>query len=57
MNLWTQCGKGKLGEIDKLPLTYMDWMKHKMESRLLGEITITSDIQMALPLWEKVKRN
>ena len=55
--MWTQCGKGKLGEIDKLPLTYMDWMKHKMESRLLGEITITSDIQMALPLWEKVKRN
>ena len=24
----------------------MDWMKHKLESRLLGEISITSDMQM-----------
>ena len=46
-------------------LTYMqstsckmpDWMKHKLESRLLGEITITSDIQMIPPLWQEVKRN
>ena len=30
-------------------------MKHKLESRLLGEISITSDIQMILPLWQKVK--
>ena len=33
------------------------WMKHKLESRLLGEISITSDMQMTLPLWQKVKRN
>ena len=33
------------------------WMKHKLESRLLGEISITSDTQMTLPLWQKVKRN
>ena len=26
------------------------WMKHKLESRLLGEILITSDMQMTLPL-------
>ena len=32
------------------------WMKHKLESRLLGEISITSDMQMTPPLWEKVKR-
>ena len=46
-------------------LTYMqstssempDWMKHKLESRLPGEISITSDIQMTPPLWQKVKRN
>ena len=25
------------------------WMKHKLESRLLGEISITSDIQMIPP--------
>ena len=46
-------------------LTYMQstswemlgWMKHKLESRLPGEIPITSDMQMTPPLWQKVKRN
>ena len=33
------------------------WMKHKLESRLLGEIAITSDMQMTLPLWKKAKKN
>ena len=33
------------------------WMKHKLESRLLGEISITSDMQMTPPLWQKAKRN
>ena len=28
-----------------------------LESRLLGEISITSDMQMTPPLWQKVKRN
>ena len=44
-------------------LTYMQstswemlgWMKHKLESRLLGEISVTSDMQMTPPLWQKVK--
>ena len=31
------------------------WMKHKLESRLPGEISITSDIQMTPPLWQKAK--
>ena len=31
--------------------------KHKLESRLLGEISITSDMQMTPPLWQKMKRN
>ena len=31
------------------------WMKHELESRLLGEISITSDMQMIPPLWQKVK--
>ena len=35
----------------------MGWMKHKLESRLLGEISITSDTQMTPFLWKKVKRN
>jgi len=34
-----------------------DWMKEKLESRLLGEISITSDTQMTPPLWQKVKDN
>ena len=46
-------------------LTYMqttswemlDWMKHKLESRLPGEISITSTMQMTPPLWQKVKKN
>ena len=32
-------------------------MKYKLESRLLGEISITSDMQMMPPLWQKVKSN
>ena len=32
----------------------LDWMKHKLESRLLGEISIISDMQMTPPLWQKV---
>ena len=46
-------------------LTYMQstscempgWVKHKLESRFPGEISITSDMQMTYPLWQKVKRN
>ena len=33
------------------------WIKHKLESRLPGEISITLDMQMTPPLWQKVKRN
>ena len=46
-------------------LTYMQstshempgWMKHKLESRLPGETSITSDMQMTPPLWQKVMKN
>ena len=33
------------------------WKKHKLESRLPGEISITSDMQMTPPLWQKAKKN
>ena len=33
------------------------WMKHKLGWRLPGEISITSDMQMTPPLWQKVKKN
>ena len=41
-------------------LTYMQHTSlkmHKLKSRLLEEISITSDMQMTPPLWQKVKRN
>ena len=46
-------------------LTYMQstscemlgWMKHNLESRLSGEISITSDTQMTLPSRQKAKKN
>ena len=46
-------------------LTYMQstsckmpgWMKHKLESRLPREISITSDMQMIPPVWQKAKSN
>ena len=53
------------GHIKAAYLTYMQstsrempgWMKHKLESRLPGEISITSDKQMTPPLWQKAKKN
>ena len=46
-------------------LTYMQstshdmpgWMKHKLESRFPGEISINSDMQMTPPSWQIVKKN
>ena len=35
----------------------LGWKKHKLESTLQGEISITSDVQMTPPLWQKAKRN
>ena len=63
---WFQIGKGvRQGYYHPAYLTSMQstsretlgWKKHKLESRLLGEISITSDMQMTPPLWQKVKRN
>ena len=64
---WFQIGKGVWQGCILSPayLTYMQstsheipsWMKHKLESRLLGEIWITLDMQMTPPLWQKVKKN
>ena len=33
----------------------LDWMKHKLALILLGEISITSDMQMTPPLWTESK--
>ena len=62
---WFQIGKGVIKAVYCHPayLTCMQstsgeilgWMKHKLESRFLGEISITSDMHMTQPLWQKVK--
>ena len=64
---WFQTGKGvhQVRHCHPAYLTYVQsiscelpgWMKHKLESRLLGEISITSDVQMTPPLWQKVEKN
>ena len=33
----------------------LGWMNHKLESRFLGEISITSDMQMIPPVWQKAR--
>ena len=46
-------------------LTYMQstscempgWIKHKLESKFPGEISITSDMKMTPPLWQEAKKN
>ena len=64
---WFQIGKEfiKAAYCHHAYLTYMqstswetlDWMKHKLQSRFLGEISITSDMQMTPPWWQKMKKN
>ena len=67
MEQWTgsKSGKEYVKAVHYHPnyLTYMQstscemlgWMKHKLESRLLGEISLTSDMQMTPPLWQKAE--
>ena len=69
MEQWTGSKQGKeyikavychpvnLTSTQSTSLEMPGWMKHKLESRLPGEISITSDMQMIPCLWKKVKRN
>jgi len=64
---WFQIGKEYVKDAccHSAYLTYMQntswetlgWMKHKLESRLPGEISITSDMQMTPSLCQRVKKN
>ena len=51
------CHSAYLTDMQSTSYEMPGWMKHKLESRLPGEIPITSDRQMTPPLWQKVKRN
>ena len=51
------CHPAYLTHMQSTPWEMLAWMKHKLESRFPGEISITSDMQMAPPLWQKVKKN
>ena len=49
------CHPAYLNSRQSMSREMLDWIKHKLESRLLGEISLTSDMQMTPPLWQKVK--
>ena len=51
------CHPAYLTSIQSTSCEMLGWMKHKLESRLLGEISITSDMQMIPSIWQKVKKN
>ena len=49
------CHLAYLIHIQSTSCEILSWMKHKLESRLPGEISITSDTQMTPPLGQKAK--
>ena len=46
-----------LTSMQSISCEMLGWLKHKLESRLLGEISMTSGKPMTPPLWQKVKKN
>ena len=51
------CHPAYLTSMQSTSYEILGWMKYKLESRLLGEIPITSYVQMTPPLWQKAKKN
>ena len=51
------CHPAYLTYIQTISCEMPGWTKHKLESILPGEISVTSDMQMTLPLWQKAKKN
>ena len=49
------CQPAYLTYVQSTSCEMLGWMKHKLESRLPGEISITSDMRMTPPLWQKEK--
>ena len=50
------CDLAYLTYMQSISCDMLGWMKLSLESRLLLEISITSDTQMTPPLWQKLKR-
>ena len=53
----TYCHPAYLTYMQSTSVKMLGWMKHKLESRLPGKISTTSDMQMTPPLWQKVMKN
>ena len=51
------CHPAYLTYVQNTSYKMLGWMKHKLESRFPREISITSNMQMTPPLWQKAKRN
>ena len=51
------CHPAYLTSMQSTSCEMQGWMKHKLGSRLSEEISITSDMQMTPPLWQKAKKN
>ena len=51
------CHPAYLTYMQSTSLEMLDWMKHELKSRFPGKISIISDMQMILHLWQKVKKN
>ena len=51
------CHPAYLTCMQSISCKMLGWMTHKLESRLLGELSITSDMQMTTPSWQKSSRN
>ena len=49
------CHLAYLTYVQSMSCKMPHWMKHKLESRLPGEISITSDMQKTPPLWQKTR--
>ena len=49
------CHPAYLTSMQSTSWEMLGWRKHKLKSRLPGEISITSDMQMTPPLWQKAK--
>ena len=49
------CQHAYLTDMQSISWEVLGWIKYELESRLPGEISITSDMQMIPPFWQKVK--